>query len=72
MMKLALLIILPLVLAAAVPGDGVEGCTGHSSPHALGEQLPQLVQSVPNGKKYTLGTPSIMQTTTAGNSTWSR
>jgi len=59
-MKLVLLIILPLILASSIPGDGIEGCTGHESAFTLGEQLPQLVQSVPNGKKYTLGNCTII------------
>lgn len=54
-MKLFLLLILPLVFASAIPGDGYEGCTGHESQFQLGEQLPELVKTVPNGKKYTLG-----------------
>lgn len=54
-MKAFLCVILPLILAASVPGDGVEGCTGFQSPFTLGEQQPELVATVPNGKKYTLG-----------------
>lgn len=54
-MKAFLCVILPLILAASVPGDGIEGCTGFESPFALSEQLPELVATVPNGKKYTLG-----------------
>jgi len=55
-MKLLLLLIVPLILAASIPGDGIEGCTGHESQFTLGEQQPELVATVPNGKKYTLGT----------------
>ena len=54
-MKLLLLLIVPLVLAISIPGDGIEGCTGHESQFELGEQSPELVATVPNGKKYTLG-----------------
>lgn len=54
-MKAFLCVILPLILAASVPGDGIEGCTGFESPFALGDQQPELAATVPNGKKYTLG-----------------
>ena len=54
-MKVLLFLVVPLILAASIPGDGIVGCTGHESEFTLGEQKPELVQTVPNGKKYTLG-----------------
>ena len=54
-MKALLFLVIPLILASSIPGDGIEGCTGHESQFTLGEQLPELVQTIPNGKKYTLG-----------------
>ena len=54
-MKALLFVIIPLILATSIPGDGIEGCTGHESSFTLGEQQPELVQTVANGKKYTIG-----------------
>jgi hypothetical protein len=55
-MKIALLaVLLTIAIAQGLPGDGIEGCDGHESRFTLSEQLPQLVASVPNGKKYTYG-----------------
>ena len=56
-MKIALLaLLLAIGIVQCIPGDGIEGCDGHESRFTLSEQLPQLVASVPNGKKYTYGT----------------
>lgn len=49
------ILLLTLVLAATTSGDGIEGCTGHESQFALGEEKPELVATVANGKKYTIG-----------------
>ncbi len=54
-MKILLFILFVAAFAASIPGDGIEGCTGHASPFTLGEEKPELVATVPNGKKYTLG-----------------
>ncbi len=43
------------VASAAVPGDGIPGCTGHESPFELIDHEPSLVAEVPNGRKYTYG-----------------
>lgn len=53
-MKIVLLaLLLAIGIVQCIPGDGIEGCDGHESRFTLSEQLPQLVASVPNGKKYT-------------------
>ena len=43
------------IASAAVPGDGIPGCTGHESPFELIDHEPTLVAEVTNGKKYTYG-----------------
>lgn len=63
------ILLLTLVLAATTPGDGIEGCTGHESQFALGEEKPELVATVANGKKYTIGMCITTQITTGGSST---
>ena len=68
-MRRHLFAIFLICLVAAIPGDGIEGCDGHESRFELMDQLPLLEASVPNGKKYTYGKLSLIQTTMAANST---
>jgi hypothetical protein len=56
MKTLLLAAVLALAIAVSLPGDGIEGCTGHASQFPLIDTEPTLVDSVPNGKKYTIGT----------------
>lgn len=68
-MRALLLAFLLIAVLASVPGDGIEGCDGHESRFQLSEQEPRLESSVANGKKFTYGTISAIQTTTGVSST---
>lgn len=55
MMKIILLIFLiGFIQSDKVPGDNIPGCTGNASPFALIDTEPTLVQTVENGKKFTI------------------
>ena len=51
---LGLVLIISFV-ACAIPGDGIEGCTGNQNPFPLITTEPELVHEVKNGKKFTIG-----------------
>lgn len=67
MKVLALLLLASVCLASN--GDGIPGCTGTQSTFPLIDTPPTLVQTVANGKKFTIGIANIIQTTTVVNST---
>ena len=54
-MKTLVILGLLAIAFASVPGDGIEGCTGHESTFELIDHEPNLVAEVENGRKYTYG-----------------
>ena len=54
-MKNLLILGLLVVLAISLTGDDLKGCTGEENPFDLIDTEPTLVQTVANGKKYTIG-----------------
>ena len=72
MNKIILIALFTLSVFASTPGDGIQGCTGNENPFDLIDTEPTLVSEVANGRKYTIGIFTLIQTMTEENSTLSR